>query len=70
MTIKEQLRYYGKLVRSGNATDADKAFLARAQRAFDYLGLRTQRNAKPISGWWDLPVAKAMWEGDARDINA
>lgn len=38
MTIKEQLRYYGKLVRSGNATDADKAFLARAQRAFDYLG--------------------------------
>lgn len=71
MTIKQRLRKYGALVRSGRATESDAMELARAQRAFDYLCERKQRGQRrEIHGWWDLPVAARMWASDARDSNA
>ena len=69
-TLTDHLKIYGARVRSGKATPDDAAKLVRAQRCFDYLCARRQRHSRPINGWWDLPIAKAMWDGDAADRNA
>lgn len=58
------LRRLGNKYRSGRATpDEAAAFEAANERQ-----MARQRGAqtKVIRGWWDLPVARACWEGDAK----
>lgn len=70
--LKATIRKTGKLVRSGKATDAESILLDRAQRVRDYLWSRQDRGVpkQPMNGWWNLPIAKVMWEGDAADLRA
>lgn len=57
------LRRLGRKYRSGRATpDEAAAFEAANDRQ-----MARQRSVQAqVKGWWNLPVARACWEGDAR----
>lgn len=57
------LRRLGRKYRSGRATpDEAAAFEAADERQ----KARQRAASNQVKGWWDLPVARACWEGDAR----
>lgn len=57
------LRRLGRKYRSGRATpDEAAAFEAANDRQM----ARQRAVQTKVRGWWDLPVARACWEGDAR----
>lgn len=57
-------------MRKGKATCEEAAFYDRLDRVWMLVVRRRNRirKARGVTGWWHLPVAKAMWEGDARDL--
>lgn len=58
------LRRLGRKYRSGRATPEESA----AFEAADERQKARQRAASnQVKGWWNLPVARACWEGDARE---
>lgn len=57
------LRRLGRKYRSGRATlDEAAAFEAANDRQM----ARQRAVQTKVRGWWDLPAARACWEGDAR----
>jgi hypothetical protein len=58
------LRRLGRKYRSGRATPEEAA----AFEAANERQMARQRGASnQVKGWWDLPVARACWEDDARE---
>lgn len=58
------LRRLGRKYRSGRATP-DEAVAFEAANARQMARQRAAQTSK-VGGWWNLPVARACWEGDAR----
>lgn len=57
------LRRLGRKYRAGRATpDEAAAFEAANDRQM----ARQRAVQAKVRGWWDLPVARACWEGDLR----
>lgn len=59
------LRKLGRKVRSGRATPEEEAAFDAADKR-QMARQQASQAKRQIRGWWDLPVARACWEGDAR----
>jgi len=58
------LRPLGRKYRSGRATPEEAAAFEAAN---DRQMARQRAASNQVKSWWDLPVARACWEDDARE---
>jgi len=61
-----KVRRLGRKVRGGKATPAEDAAFERIDRALSYIASRKQRGIY-YNAWYELPMFRWAWEGDARD---
>lgn len=57
----ERLGLLGYLIRSGQATEEERATYATLENS-------NEQPARTIKAWYESPVAPSMWKGDARDL--
>lgn len=68
--MKQQIRELGRKVRGGQATESEAKAFDRIDSALTYINTRRNRVRTRSQAWYDLPIARHMWEADARDLRA
>ena len=68
--MKRAVRKLGRKVRGCRATESEEASFDRIDRALAYINTRRNRGHAPTRAWYELPLARHMWEADARDLRA
>lgn len=68
--MKQQVRKLGRKVRGGRATEGEAKAFDRIDSALTYINARCNRVRTRAGAWYDLPIARHMWEADARDMRA